>query len=798
MPGPTGALADGGRTGPAGELGAGGPPGAMGCHGLKAGESRGIVATLVASAPANGQFFVTGEHAVLDITVSDRCGLTYPLAELGSAALYLTGPRGNLAATSACGLLNCTTDRTVEGHHHIDLQAPSYADASLAGLAVQPDATLRYELGAVSVEPAGTYSALLLVAGPDAIDQLAVTAELQIGTSTASTNASGPPTASTCASCHRSPMNGHLYMHHSFPSPYTSAFGSFDIDSLPTETCFACHNADGYSPNTIVGKVHGLHRGADQLAPGVAHPDYGRPADPSLLAYTNVGFPAMPSAELACATCHTDDRWKQKPSRMACGTCHDNVYFDTGTLSPPRQFATACTTDGDCSTLGSYVTCDGPTLTCMRKSHAVQHDDSACAGCHAADTGFAPIAAAHEVVQQTRDPGLHETAVTLTGGSGVSGTFVIGDTPVLRFRVADKSNVSITDLVTNAAYAVSMTVAGPTSAPEQLYPGSLSLKATLDYDAAADLYTYTFPSPLPASALAPLDSPAPYARPNPPGTYTAWLYVVKTTTVDGASVRNTGDYFVHFDFGTTAPLQPRQVISDASCNTCHVNVQAHGGTRQNAEGCFTCHTAGALDVGVGGKGTACSSDAQCSGAQAGWEQCQDTKAPAGLDTCVVVVDPTPSSSIDFRVLIHKIHFARLLGGYAERDNLGAAAGRLTILGRKNTLADLGDALFPQDVRSCKTCHSDTKATCSSAAPCGYGQTCTGGACVNTAWLEPSATVCLSCHDTEDAFAHTQLNTWAGTSPPVETCGVCHGQGAQFSVDAVHEITNPYVPPYPRE
>jgi hypothetical protein len=69
--------------------------------------------------------------------------------------------------------------------------------------------------------------------------------------------------------------------------------------------------------------------------------------------------------------------------------------------------------------------------------------------------------------------------------------------------------------------------------------------------------------------------------------------------------------------------------------------------------------------------------------------------------------------------------------------------------------------------------------------------------VNTAWQQPSATACLSCHDADDAFGHAALNTWNSPSGPVETCDVCHGQGAQFAVDVVHNITTPYVPPYGR-
>ncbi len=782
-----------------GATGANGEMGATGCPGIAAGQSRGIVASVTASAPGNGMFFVAGERAHLTISIKDNCATSYTLAELASAALYLTGPRGEIAATSACALLNCTTDRTVASHHFIDLKSPSYANAALANLSVQADGSLRYQLGAVSTGAAGTYSALLLLDGPDPVDELAVTTELQIATATVGTNASGPANASSCASCHQSPMNGHLYMHHSHPSAYSSSpLGDFNIDSLPTETCFACHNSNGYSANVIVGKVHGLHRGADQLDPGVAHPDYNRPADATLLSYTDVVFPAMPNAERDCTTCHTDDRWKQNPSRMACGTCHDNLFFSTGTLSPPRQFGTVCTTDGDCAPLGSYVSCDPTSLSCIRATHAIQTDDTQCAGCHAADTGLAPISVAHAIVHRTQDPGLQMTQVALSGGTGAAGTFSLGDTPVLRFRLVDSTAASITDLVSNTVYSAALVVAGPTSAPEQLYPSSLNVKTgSVSYDAVADLYTYTFPSPLPASAVAPLDTTALYSRPNPPGTYTAWLYVDKAGTDDGVAFTNAGNALVQFDIGTAAPLQPRQVISDASCNTCHVKVQAHGGIRQDAEACFTCHTGGALDLGVGAKGVACTADAQCPGFAAGWEACQDTKAPVGLDTCVVTVDPTPNIAIDFRVLIHKIHFARLLGGYAEAGNL-VKPGTLSILAHNNTLDDLSQALLPQDVRSCKTCHSDTKAACSTTAPCGYGQTCTNALCVNTSWLAPSATVCLACHDTEDAFGHTQLNTWAGPTGPVETCDVCHGTGAQFAVDLVHNITDPYVPPYARE
>jgi len=63
---------------------------------------------------------------------------------------------------------------------------------------------------------------------------------------------------------------------------------------------------------------------------------------------------------------------------------------------------------------------------------------------------------------------------------------------------------------------------------------------------------------------------------------------------------------------------------------------------------------------------------------------------------------------------------------------------------------------------------------------------------------------MSCHDSDKAGAHAAVMTvnpnpadpWS--SSKIETCSICHGSGKDFSPDKVHKITNPYVPPYPRE
>lgn len=195
-----------------------------------------------------------------------------------------------------------------------------------------------------------------------------------------------------------------------------------------------------------------------------------------------------------------------------------------------------------------------------------------------------------------------------------------------------------------------------------------------------------------------------------------------------------------------------------------------------------------------------------------WEACLPAPAPATGNVCTMTADPTPNATIDMPLLIHRIHFARKLDGFAETGNLFGkpnpdgtftakapdAPGTLQFVGFQNSLLDFSEVLFPQDVRNCTKCHADTGATCSATAPCGHGQTCQSGKCVNTAWQQPSARVCLTCHDMDDAYAHASLMTDKSGPQPMETCNVCHGPGADFSVAKVHNISSPFVPPYNRE
>jgi hypothetical protein len=799
--GPSGARGDAGATGP---TGANGDGGVAGCPGLAPGQTAGLDAKVTLSAPANGAFFATGERAAVTISFTNRCGQTLRAADLGTASLYVSGPRLGSTTKTATKLLNCITDRNAADHQHhmIDLRNPKLADPSQNNFAQAADGTITFTLAPVSDEPAGTYTVGVWAKSVDDKDQLFPTLDLQNGDATAEAFATGASDNSTCFACHRGAQSGKSYQAHSIPG--FSPVGNYALDATPIATCKLCHNLDGYSVNPTVRKVHGAHRGTGQMAPGVAHPEYGlASADPSLADYTDVEFPSMPGGVNDCARCHADARWKTA-SRMACGTCHDNVFFDTGTLAPPRAFgkppAGACTNDAACGVFGDFATCDVPSGTCFRRSHPMQSDDAQCATCHPADApGLAPVSAVHEIIQATRSPGLALTNVALAGGSGAGGSFLVGtDTPTLTFQLMNSTGVVAT-LKSDATLSGTAIVSGPTDDRQRVY-GPLTIKSqgTLSFDGTST-YTYVFPSTFPANAIAPYNTTAPFVRPNLAGTYTLWLYVNQTLTVNGVSTRVAANAVVDFAVGGADAIRPRQVVADGACNSCHVNVQAHGGSRQGVGSqCTNCHTRGSLDRTVGAKGTPCTTSTQCGGNAGGWESCQDTNNDSTPDTCLITVDPTPNQPIDFAVLLHGIHYSRLRDGYAERNNL-VAPGVLSAVGFNNGVTTFDTDLFPQDIRNCKTCHADAGGVCSATKPCGIGQSCVAGTCSNIAWLSPSTRVCTSCHDDASTAGHAAINTWTDSSGNViETCETCHGSDADFAVDKVHNVSNPYVPPYPRE
>ncbi|HUJ14306.1 MAG TPA: OmcA/MtrC family decaheme c-type cytochrome [Thermoanaerobaculia bacterium] len=162
----------------------------------------------------------------------------------------------------------------------------------------------------------------------------------------------------------------------------------------------------------------------------------------------------------------------------------------------------------------------------------------------------------------------------------------------------------------------------------------------------------------------------------------------------------------------------------ASCNNCHDPLSAHGGSRQDVKLCVTCH------------------------------QPQTS-------------DPTSGNTVDFKVMIHKIH---------DGPNLPSvlAGNPYQIVGYQNAVSDFSGTTFPQDIRNCANCHEGTDPKNKPTQALVY-------------LTNPSRDACGSCHD--DINWTTGANHPAGAQANDLACATCHipdsGQEWDASVKGAH-------------
>jgi OmcA/MtrC family decaheme c-type cytochrome len=117
-------------------------------------------------------------------------------------------------------------------------------------------------------------------------------------------------------------------------------------------------------------------------------------------------------------------------------------------------------------------------------------------------------------------------------------------------------------------------------------------------------------------------------------------------------------------------------------------------------------------------------------------------------------------------MVHKIHTgAQLTSDY-------------TIYGYRGSVNNFNGVTFPGDRRDCEKCHvngSEELPLSSNLLP-----VVTPRDYITT--TPPTTAACLGCHTEKSAAAHANTNTNAVFG---ESCDVCHGPGAQFSVDQTH-------------
>jgi len=222
-----------------------------------------------------------------------------------------------------------------------------------------------------------------------------------------------------------------------------------------------------------------------------------------------------------------------------------------------------------------------------------------------------------ELEQGDETPGLVVSVQSLSGGHASGGNFRAGDTIRVNFRLqkSDGTDWDIAELSSGRAI-----VSGPNFNYQRVILEQTDL-VTAAVKQADDSYSYSFPVPIPAAYLAPMnDTPAfgpedgeLTGQPLLEGTYTVGMTFSWDYTVDGQDERDAGNATFDFVVGNSGTVEPREVVKIENCNRCHDQLRIHGGRREEATLCVLCHTAGA---------------------EAGGQ---------------------PGMSLDFKVLIHKLH-----------------------------------------------------------------------------------------------------------------------------------------------
>lgn len=154
-------------------------------------------------------------------------------------------------------------------------------------------------------------------------------------------------------------------------------------------------------------------------------------------------------------------------------------------------------------------------------------------------------------------------------------------------------------------------------------------------------------------------------------------------------------------------------METSTCNKCHDPLALHGGSRQDVKLCATCHSP-------------------------------------------QTIDPDTGNTVDFKVMVHKIHMGHNLPSVQ-------AGEPYIIIGNRQSVHDYSHVALPQDIRNCTTCHE-------ADAPEG------------SIWYSrPSMEACGSCHDDinwESGEGHP-----AGPQADNTACASCHTPQGEQEFDA---------------
>ena len=194
-------------------------------------------------------------------------------------------------------------------------------------------------------------------------------------------------------------------------------------------------------------------------------------------------------------------------------------------------------------------------------------------------------------------------------------------------------------------------------------------------------------------------------------------------------VRDAGINKTHYFSVDGSPVAPRRtIVSIDKCNSCHFKLEMHGSSRNQTQHCVQCHNPNQTDAA--------------------------RRPPAEM----------PAETISFRTMIHRIHTGEHL------------TIPYSIWGRSRAY-DFTEVRFPGDRRNCEKCHVGG----SEQVPLKEDLLPTVNKRGMVDPMQPIASACMGCHTGRPTASHVV----AMTTDVGESCAVCHGRNAEFSINRMH-------------
>lgn len=383
-------------------------------------------------------------------------------------------------------------------------------------------------------------------------------------------------------------------------------------------------------------------------------------------------------------------------------------------------------------------------------SGSPQSDDTKCANCHDPSIptgGIGDFFAAH--TEAAFDPSAVKLELAIVGVLHTKPS----EKPEIVFTV--KKNGADADIIASPLDGLSVTVAGPTT--DYVGYKTYAIQASqLTKDAQG--YHFTLPDDVTAIATQKFDQPT-----APAGTFAFGLEGYIDYDNNFHTGRVAGGNPIFFAAVTDAAPVPRRKVVDAfQCNGCHLQLEAHGGARQDPQYCVFCHNSNRDNA---------------------------SRVPR-FESSTVTAQP-----LDFPFMAHRIHAGAasysgyLLGGYPGPTTSNPGG----------TPIDFSDVRYPGDLKSCPTCHAGASYllplpfealaaksetfTCSEDALADTNDYCDSPSWASTTKrTPPTQAACGGCHDKPYETAHMQTQT---TPDGLEACATCHKPGAPYDAAPYH-------------